>query len=91
MDKTMKKICQQEMKTLKLLEAQQNELEKAMKENKNFIEATLLTESKHELKLKGEIQELTKRTEKLRNKLQKVSKTKSAQRKIKIISLYSQS
>ena len=82
MDKTMKKICQQEMKTLKLLEAQQNELEKAVKENKILIEATLITESKHELKLKKEIQDLNERTNKLGNKLQKVSNTKSIQRNI---------
>ena len=87
----MKKIGKQEVKTLKLLETQQNELEKAVEENKNLIEATLLTESKHELKLRGEIQDLTERTEKLGNKLQKVSKTKAVKRKIKIISLSSQS
>ena len=87
----MKKIGKQEVKTLKLLETQQNELEKAVEENKNLIEATLLTESKHELKLRGEIQDLTERTEKLGNKLQKVSKTKPVKRKIKIISLSSQS
>ena len=87
----MKKIGKQEVKTLKLLETQQNELEKAVEENKNLIEATLLTESKHELKLRGEIQDLTERTEKLGNKLQKVSKTKPVKRKIKIISLSNQS
>ena len=87
----MKKIGKQEVKTLKLLETQQNELEKAVEENKNLIEATLLTESKHELKLRGEIQDLTERTKKLGNKLQKVSKTKSVKRKIKIISLSNQS
>ena len=87
----MKKIGKQEVKTLELLETQQNELEKAVEENKNLIEATLLTESKHELKLRGEIQDLTERTEKLGNKLQKVSKTKPVKRKIKIISLSNQS
>ena len=72
MEKRIKKIYKQEIKALKLLESQEDDLQKAVVENEKLIEMNLLRESKEERKLRQEIEELTNKQEKLNSKLTKV-------------------
>ena len=72
MEKRIKKIYKQEIKALKLLESQEDDLQKAVAENEKLIEMNLLRESKEERKLRQEIEELTNKQEKLNSKLTKV-------------------
>ena len=63
--KRLKKINKQEAASLKLLEQQEAELVKAVDENERLLEATLTKETPREVKIKAEIEKLTKKVEEL--------------------------
>ena len=59
MEKRLKKICKQEAESLRLLESQKAELEKAVEETEKLVEQTLAEESPAEVKIRMDIEELT--------------------------------
>ena len=71
----MKKIFKQESKSLKLLERQRSELEKAVEENDKLVERSLSNEAADETKIRADIEELTGKMELLNCQLVKVRLT----------------
>ena len=71
--KRLKKISKQEAASLKLLEQQEVELMKAMEENERLLAATITKETPREVKIKAEIEKLTKKIEQLNCDLEMVS------------------
>ena len=59
MEKRLKKICKREGESMRLLESQKAELEKAVEENEKLVEQTLAEESPAEVKIRMDIEELS--------------------------------
>jgi hypothetical protein len=75
MEKIMKKIFKQESESLKLLECQKCELEKAVEENDKLVERSLSIEAAAETTIREDIEELTGKMELLNCQLVKVRLT----------------
>ena len=61
MEKRLRKICKQEGESMRLLDSQKAELEKAVEETAKLVEQTLAEESPAEVKIRMDIEELTGR------------------------------
>ena len=72
MSKRLKKISKQEAASLKLLEKQESELVKAVEENDKQVETILGKETPAEVKIRVEIEKLTRKIEQLDCDLGKV-------------------
>ena len=59
MEKRLRKICKQEGESMRLLDSQKAELEKAVEETEKLVEQTLAEESPAEVKIRMDIEELT--------------------------------
>jgi hypothetical protein len=71
-EKRLKKISKQEAASIKLLEKQESELVKAVDENDKLVETILGKESPAEVKIRAEIEKLTKKLQQLDCELGKV-------------------
>eukprot|EP00090_Calanus_glacialis_P014905 TRINITY_DN2376_c0_g1_i2.p1 TRINITY_DN2376_c0_g1~~TRINITY_DN2376_c0_g1_i2.p1 ORF type:complete len:163 (+),score=68.34 TRINITY_DN2376_c0_g1_i2:75-563(+) len=71
-EKRLKKISKHEAASLKLLEKQESELEKAVEENDEQVETILGKESPAEVKIRVEIEKLTRKLQQLDCELGKV-------------------
>ena len=72
MQKRLKRISKQEAASLKLLEKQESELVKAVEENDKLVETILGKESPAEVKIREEIEKLTRKLQQLDCELGKV-------------------
>ena len=72
LERRLKKISKQEAESLKLLEKQEAELVKAVEENDKQVETILGKESPAEVKIRAEIEKLTKKLQQLNCELGKV-------------------
>ena len=70
--KRLKKISKHEAASVKLLEQQESELEKAVKENQSLLQKTLTKETPREVKIRSDIEKLTKKIEELNCNLEMV-------------------
>ena len=68
----MRSICKREGESMRLLESQKAELEKAVEENEKLVEQTLAEESPAEVKIRMDIEELTGKMGLLNSQLEKV-------------------
>ena len=73
-EKRLKKISKQEAASLKLLEKQESELVKAVEENEKLVETILSKQSPAEVKIRFEIEKLTRKLELLSCDLEKVGR-----------------
>ena len=70
--KRLRKISKQEAASLKLLEQQESELVKAVEENERLLETILTQETPREVKIRLEMEKLTKKMEQLSSDLERV-------------------
>ena len=70
--KRLRKISKQEAASLKLLEQQESELVKAVEENERLLETILTKETPREVKIRLEMEKLTKKMEQLSSDLERV-------------------
>jgi uncharacterized membrane protein YheB (UPF0754 family) len=71
-EKRLKKINKQEAASLKLFEKQESELVKAVEENDRLVETILAKESPAEVKIRSEIEKITRKLQQLNCELGKV-------------------
>ena len=76
-ERRLRKISKQEAASLKLLEKQEEELARAVEENQRIVEERLAKESPQEIKIKEEMEKLTKKLGGLTVQLEKVNNPRS--------------